>query len=52
MELTVIGADTELDMEMVNSSPVELIAVGRSRHLASADVQAQHGRSEPMIDVT
>lgn len=28
MELTVIGADTELDMEMVNSQPVEPITIG------------------------
>ena len=28
MDLTIIGADTELDMEMVNSQPVEPIAIG------------------------
>lgn len=28
MELTIIGADTELDIEMVNSQPTEPVAIG------------------------
>ena len=52
MELTVIGADTELDMEMVNSQPVEPVSIGSGVAVTWQVPMFKSAGIPKMIDVT
>ena len=52
MELTVIGADTELDMEMVDSQPAEPVAIDKGVSVTWQVPMFKSAGIPKMIDIT